>query len=124
MSNKAPRLRDMRHRQRAIVMGEERAPARRLPFERRPERRRIETDRDKIVTPREMEPRGFKNLILRRQMNKAVGAVDRGGNDEPPALRRGKVRLAHDLENHRHGRRLARAGQGGKRGWNAAAENA
>src|SRR3977135_1036079 len=73
-------------RQGAIEVGEQRAPARRLPFERRPERRRLDRDQDEFLLVGEMPDGGLAELVGGRKMDVAVGTVDRRAAEGPVAF--------------------------------------
>src|SRR5437868_239250 len=64
-------------RERAVEMGEQRAAARGLPFERRPERSRLDRDQEEVGLAGKMLGRGLNDLIGGGKMDVAVAAVDR-----------------------------------------------
>src|SRR3981189_565340 len=97
---------DPRHRgerQVAIEGGKQRAAARRLPFERRPERLRVDRDQDEFLLAGEMPGGGLAKLVGGRKVDVAVGTVDRRAAEGPVAFGLPPGRALGDLVDEGHG---------------------
>src|SRR3954471_3085449 len=72
----------------AIEVGKKRAAARGLPFERWPERRRLDRNQDEVRPAGEMPGGGLVKLVGSGKMDVAVGMIDRSAAEDPVALGR------------------------------------
>ena len=75
-------------RQLAVEMREQRAAARRLPFERRPERVGRDRDEHQVALAGEVFCHGFRDLVGGGKMDVAVGEIDRGAGEFARAFSR------------------------------------
>src|SRR6185312_13058753 len=78
-------------------MRKQRSTARRLPFERGPERIGIDTHEQKILLAGEMLGRGFLNLRCTGKMDEAVGQIDRRAMKDAARFRFAPQLGRHDL---------------------------
>src|SRR5262249_2489250 len=85
-----------------VEVRKQRAAARRLPFQRRSERRRIHRDEDEIRLTREVPGGGLRDLVRGGEMNVAVGAVDRCAAKAAVALGVPPERARADLVDQGH----------------------
>src|SRR5712675_745595 len=90
-------------RQVAIEVGKQGAAARRLPFERWPQRRQLDRDQDEFLLAGEMPGGGLAELVGGRKMDVAVGAVDRRAAEGRVAFGLLPGRALADLVDEGHG---------------------